>query len=338
MFLNKRKNGYWYAHYRDEDGRWRSVSTRAKTKSEASKFFSDLKSNLEHRKKKPSLPITSFIQRYTEYSEINHAINTTERIKVILEHFLGFVGDKMMNRITAQDIEEYKISRIKKGISPVTMNIELRTLKAFFGIAYKWQIIDRNPFENIGFMKLPEEKPEYFDKEQVKAILTAMGSRWLRDMTILSLTTGLRRAELVNLRWTDVDFTKSILHVRNSDSFTTKSRKERAIPLNTMALRVLKGQPPRSVYVFTKSDGTQYSKSYVSQHFKKAVRESKLDDRYSFHSLRHTFATNLLKAGVGVVEVQRLLGHSNISVTMGYSHIISAELTDAVNRIEMEMN
>lgn len=337
-FLNKRKNGYWYAHYRDEDGRWKSLSTRAKTKSEASKFFSNLKSNIEQSKKKPSQPLTAFIQQYLEYSEINHAANTTDRIRVVLEHFLEFIGETMMDRITPQMIEEYKIYRVKNIISPVTVNIELRSLKAFFNTALKWEVIERNPFNKVNFMRLPEEKPEYFNNAQVKALIGVMESRWLRDMTLLSLNTGMRRAELVNLRWTDIDFTKMILSVRNSDTFKTKSRKERAIPLNTLAIGILKGQPPRSDYVFSKANGTQYTKSYVSQIFKEAVRKANLDDRYSFHSLRHTFATNLLKSGVGVVEVQRLLGHSNISVTMGYSHIVSAELTDAVNRIVVDMN
>ena len=111
MFLRKRENGYYHAYYRETDGTWRSVSTKTRFKAQANQFFSDLKHNLANRTS--SLSIQAFKDRYLEYSAIHHAKLTQERVKYVLSKFVAFVGNKMMDKVIALDIESYKAFRLK---------------------------------------------------------------------------------------------------------------------------------------------------------------------------------------------------------------------------------
>jgi site-specific recombinase XerD len=335
MFLHKRSNGFYYAHFRNDTGKWQSVSTKTKLKTEANKFFSNLKHNLQ--RKKPSISFSEFKEQYLSYSKTNHSPNSTSRLTFVLKHFTSFIGDTLLDNITIQNIEIYKANRLK-DVSPVTVNIELRTLKAFFSQAVKWELLEKSPFHNLKLIRLPEQTPTYLSPTDVKTLLNATTTRWLRDIIIFALNTGMRRGELINLKWQDVDFLHSIVLVKNSETFKTKSRTERVIPLNSQALNVLKELPQRSEYVFTNTDFNKLIGKYVSECFREAVRDAGINPKLHFHSLRHSFATYLVQDGVSLYEVQKLLGHSNISVTQVYSHLQPETLHSTVNKITLQLN
>jgi site-specific recombinase XerD len=150
----------------------------------------------------------------------------------------------------------------------------------------------------------------------------------------------MRQGELVNLRWQDVDLHRKLIHIHSNATFKTKHGKRRTIPLNDVATQLLKSKAVHSVgeYVFTLS-GRQVKESWVSHKFKYYVYAARLkDDRLHFHSLRHTFASWLVQDGVSIYEVQKLLGHSNISVTQVYSHLQPEQLHDTVNKIKVSLN
>jgi site-specific recombinase XerD len=340
MFLHKRSNGFYYVHFRNESGRWQSVSTKSNVKTEANKFFSDLKRNLH--KKPVSIPFSTFKDQYLTYSKTNHSPGSTTRLTYVLQHFVEFIADPQLDKINTQTIEAYKAHRLGTispcVVSPVTVNIELRTLKALFSQAVKWGALERNPFDNLKLIRLPEQTPVHISPIDVKTLLNAITTRWLRDIILFALNTGMRRGELINMRWDDLDFNRSTVMVKNSETFKTKSRTERGIPLNPQALNILKELPKRSEYVFTNSDGNKLIGKYVSECFRQAVKDSGLNPQLHFHSLRHSFATFLVKDGVSLYEVQKLLGHSNISVTQVYSHLQPETLHNTVNKISLQLN
>ena len=138
MFLNKRSNGFYYINYLISEGKWKRISTQTTLKPEANKFFSEFKKNINQRKSPPLL--SEFVKQYIAYSVTNHAPGTTKRAEYVLTHFKTFIGEKYIDRITPQDIEAYKSQRLAK-VTPVTVNIELRTLKAAFGVAVDWELI-----------------------------------------------------------------------------------------------------------------------------------------------------------------------------------------------------
>ena len=155
----------------------------------------------------------------------------------------------------------------------------------------------------------------------------------------MALYTGMRLGELLNLQWCDVDLVSRVIHVRNSETFTTKTRKNRAIPMNDQLHALLcEMKDRRSSELVLHSQGKYLSPENVSKRFKGYIRRASLNDKLHFHSLRHTFASWLVQDGVSLYEVQKLLGHSNIAVTQVYSHLQPEGLHSTVNRITIPMN
>ena len=164
------------------------------------------------------------------------------------------------------------------------------------------------------------------------------GNRWLLDLVRFALGTGLRRGELLNLRWGDLDLLAGSVHVRNRDGFTTKSGQERVVPLAGAALAVVRelagarvGEDP-SAHVFTGVGGGPVNPDYLSKRFSHYRRLAGLPGQLHFHSLRHTYASRLVQSGASVYKVQALLGHSNVKTTQQYAHLTGQSLRSDVDR------
>ena len=148
--------------------------------------------------------------------------------------------------------------------------------------------------------------------------------------------TGLRRGEILNLKWSDIDFNRSLIHVESSDTFRTKAGKRRSLPMHDVVKQILlnRSVKTQSEFVFD-SGGSPIHGDWVTKLTKRCVRLAGLNPKLHFHSIRHTFATWLVQAGVSIYEVQKLLGHSSVSVTQVYSHLAASELQDAIGKISL---
>ena len=147
----------------------------------------------------------------------------------------------------------------------------------------------------------------------------------------------MRLGELLNMKWSWIDLKQKQITVQCSESFTTKNKKERIIPLNCTLQLILSNQFPKVVsilkdeYVFSKLRGIKLNENFVSKQFKKSLRAAKLDEKIHFHTLRHSFASLLVQRGVSLYVVKELLGHEALSTTQIYSHLQQQNLRDAVN-------
>jgi len=251
-----------------------------------------------------------------------------------LDKFYSYLGNVQVRKINPYQIDKFKMFSINK-VSPNTVNIYLRVLKASFNHTIRWGDISKNPFKGIEMIKVPERVPNYFKKDEFLKMMETIRERWLKDVVLFTLLTGLRRGEMVNLCWDDVDMERKLIHIQSNATFRTKAGKRRAIPLNGDALNVLHRRYEKRdcEYVFSNNGNKLYA-HWVTKKFRYYVRKSGLNQKLHFHSLRHTFATWLVKAGVSIYEVQKLLGHSNVTVTQVYSHLASDELHSAVARLQ----
>jgi len=150
----------------------------------------------------------------------------------------------------------------------------------------------------------------------------------MKEMIRVAVGTGLRRGELLNLQWGDVDLESGRLVVRNRDGFTAKNGRERTVPLRGDALetlRAMKEERPSldNDPVFVDASGDVPKPDRVSKRFKFYVRKAGLSDRdnLSFHSCRHTTGSWLSMQGVPLRVISEILGHSNTQVTEMYSHL-----------------
>jgi integrase len=335
MYLTRRSNGIYYLCFLNSIGKWQRVTTKAKNKIEAKIYFDEFKNNKSSCY--PSITLSQFFEKYLEYSKIHHASGTTKKAIIAIKFFVEYVGDKHLDKVTALDIEDFKAQRLKK-IKPVSVNIDLRTIKAIFGLAVRWQILEKNPFKYVRFVSIPQQRPIYLNREEMNMLLAAIPKQWFKNVVLFAVNTGLRRSEIANLKWDQVDFTHKLIDIKNTDNFYTKTGRERIVPLNIVAFEILESLPRRSEYVFVGEKGWKLDLMWISHLFKRAVIASGLNTKLHFHSLRHTFATWLVQNGVGIYEVQKLMGHTSITVTQVYSHLSGRELHNAVDRITVNLN
>jgi integrase len=158
----------------------------------------------------------------------------------------------------------------------------------------------------------------------------------LRYLFFFGFHTGMRQNEITNLQWDAVNFKDNVIRVQITDSFMTKSRRERVIPINNNLRELLVKLHSRSSskYVFTNPSGYKYHNDYISHQFKKAVRGAGLDDRIHFHDLRHDFASSLVQRGVSLYVVKDLLGHEDQTTTQIYAHLQNKNLHDAIGLLD----
>jgi integrase len=247
--------------------------------------------------------------------------------------------------MSPQHFDVYKTKRLtahkhgsKQTIAPVTVNIELGALRPCLNTAFRWKLIPSSPFAGQKLVSVPDQAPVFLSRNDFQRLLAMVAEEWLREIVVFALFTGLRRGELLNLRWNEVDLQRRVIYFQSNPTFPTKQGRKRVIPLNNTAFYLLQSKHGKDTlgYVFT-LNGKQVVDGRHTHAFKKAVRAAKLENgRLHFHSLRHTFASWLVQDGASLYEVQKLLGHSSSSVTEIYSHLQPEQMHSTVNRIDLD--
>lgn len=334
--LFKRNNGKYYVLY-VENGRKRWKSTRAGSKPAALKVLTNLEKLFSAEN--PPKTLHQFTQEFLDYARSTFAHRTWLIYSGALNNLESLAGNTQLTLLTPQHFDNYKTKRLEAKKSPVTVNIELRALKAAMNTALRWKYLEANPLGNVTQARVAETSPTYFTKQDFQGLLNAISEEWLRELVVFAALTGMRRGELVNLRWEDIDLKRKLIRIQSNPTFRTKQGKRRIIPMSDVVFSLLssKAQHIRCEYIFHLK-GFKVNDDYASKRFKSFVRKVGLDGKLHFHSLRHTFASWLVQDGVSLYEVQRLLGHSNSKVTQMYSHLEPEKLHSTVNRISVSTN
>ena len=291
--------------------------------------------NVDDIKPKKKVYLKTFIPEYLDYSQKHKAPKTQRMDRLALRNFLSFCGDRTLDSIYSKLIDgfiNHRLETVKKS----SVNIELRHLKSAFSKAQNWGYIERNPFKGVKLLKVPENKPKFFNQEQINQLLTVIDKEWFREIFLFAIHTGLRRGEIVNLKWHDVDFDKATFKVSQDGSFTTKSKREHVIPMNDTVFNLLISMKRSREYVFSNENGNKRDDDRLSKQFKYYLEKAGFDTIYSFHSTRHTFASNLVQKGVSLYIVSKLLGHSDIKTTEIYAHLSPETYQDVVRLLDKE--
>lgn len=316
MNLWKRSTGVWYILYY-QDGIRHQHSTKTKNHRKALVYLSNFE---KHINKPTNITLSAFIERLLKYSQVNKSAKSAENGKRALNWFFNINGNKALTAITVGDVEYFKAIRLKT-VSKTTVNIDLRTCRAAMNVAVKWGYLEANPFTHAPQRRLPEKERAYLTSGEIKQLLQAINQSWLYNIVVFALNTGMRRGEIINLLWTDVDVNKRIIDIRNNDYFHVKGGKNRKIPINETVSQLLPELHQNSKYVFPNQSKDRICPRYLTRRFKLMILRAGLNSEIHFHHLRHTFATMMIQRGVPIYEVQQLLGHSRVTTTQIYSHL-----------------
>ncbi len=330
--LYKRSNGIFYLKYFDEPGSEKRISTKVKTKREALSFISRFKKQLEAKSTAIVIKYDTAKEKYLQYCKINYSKKYHTIMKETLDNFGNTIGNIEVKRIIKDDCQLFISEKYKTA--KYSAHQQFRNLRTFFNWCIANDYLETSPTAKIKPPKLPEKKPVWINENEFLEILNKETKEELKDIYSLLFYTGLRANELLSLEWDNIDLENRMIHLRNTSSFTTKSGAERDLPLNDKAYQIIQRQKTRfkGGYLF-KKNSVKYRVEYVSKQFKKAVREARLNEKIHLHSLRHSFASNLIKKGEPIYNVSKLLGHSKISTTEIYSHLRVEDLRETINQI-----
>lgn len=333
MFLSKLSSGIYHIYYVQSNGKKTKVSAKTKIKSEALKFMVSLQRQLEENEKKSNLieiKLKRFIFEYLKTAETALTDKTMECYKCTLKSFLNFTGDVDLLEINVQKVQRYLHNKVVKS-SVYQARKDRICLSSAFNWAVKNSYLESNPCEDIPQFRIPEKQPFYYSYTDYDNLLNVIDNQDIKDIVVFAVNTGLRQMELLKLQWAQIDFENKYVILDNR-LHLTKGKRVRTIPLNSKALEVLKSRyvntTSKNVFLFQDHVMTQ---DFISRQFKKYVISAKLNNKLNFHSLRHTFATWLVKKGAPIYEVSKLLGHANIKTTEIYSHINPEDLRGSID-------
>jgi integrase len=334
MFLSKTRSGIYYLYYTDNNGRRQKRSTKARHKSEALKFLTTFK--IEREEKRKPILFSALVAKFVQTSKTNLRDSTISLYERARDVFIQIFGDMTIDKIGVYHWDMYKAIRLKK-VSPITVNIELRNLRSLMNKAFRWGLVVKNPLSLQPICFVPEKYPVYFTHDEFKVFYNTIPEQWFKDFVLFAVLTGMRRSELTNLLWKDIDVENKIVQIQSSPTFRTKSGKKRVLPLHDLLLPLVvnaKDHDPEEL-IF-KYEGRKILGNHITHKLKYVLKKSGIQKKgLHFHSLRHTFASWLVQNGAAIYEVQRLMGHSTIAVTEIYAHLQPMQLHDAVNRLDL---
>ena len=303
-----------------------------------------------------------------DYAKTNVTAKTFERYAEIARlHLVPNLGHYALSKLHPLHIVAYYTSALQTGrrdgrggLSAQTVTHHHRVLHGALQQAVKWQLLARNPADAVEPPRSQRKEMCALDEPETARLLNAAKGTRLYMPILLAVTTGMRRGEILGLRWQDLDLTTSMLSVRQSleqtkarvafkQPKTVKGRRVIALPQITVEAlhehkkeqakqRLLLGPDYRDHgLVLANVDGTPWAPNSFTSSYRSLVARLGLA-QIRFHDLRHTHATQLLRQGVHPKVVSERLGHSSIGITLDvYSHVLPGMQEDAARRIDVAL-
>jgi integrase len=316
----------------------------------------------QQAKKDEAATLSTFIEQDYASWVTTHLKSGQEALRVLKTDF-GFLAQRRMDQITPWDIQKWSAEQLKKTkpLTPSTINRRVATLKSVLSKAKEWGFISSNPLAGMKRLKVDNVgRIRYLTDDEERRLRFALEKRqeqqraerdnynaWrtqrhakplpihnerftdhLMPMVLLALNTGMRRGELFDLQWQDVNAQEHYLTVAGA---TAKSQQSRHLPLNNEALSVLQDWSSSSVKKGLVFPSPRTGKRFdnINSAWDNLMKESHLSD-FRFHDLRHSFASKLVMRGVDLYTVKELMGHANIEVTQRYAHFAPEHKGSAV--------
>lgn len=263
------------------------------------------------------------------------ATNTTKATYIcILEDFIKSIKADTVSDLDILMIDNFIDTLSLKSYKPKTIKNKIVVIRSFIKFLYSKNLIDIRP-EAIEIPRTVEVEANFLDEEEQFALIKS--ARNLRDkaliMTILS--SGLRASEILNLKEDDL-YRRSLIVSRGKGG---KPRVTFIDPLTEKSIREYHHKREvDSVFVFTNSFGKPLSRQYLSRMISETAIRAGIKKRVSAHTLRHSFATNMLRKGARIEDVQPLMGHSNISTTRLYMHFTNEYLRERYDMFNKDID
>ncbi len=325
------RNQTWWAYLVTPSGEKIRRSTKTQDKKEAQKVHDLLRAKLIESPKsfvKGQVTLSQAAERWIE--ETTHKA-THERDKRVLAFFCAKLGNVRLCELTNEQIRQtIKLKQGKRG----TINCYLAILRAVLRRAERvWEVADRVPA--VRLLPDTQRRIRYLTTSEAQALLRELPEH-LHDMVAFSLMTGLRKANVVNLRWEQVDLQRGMAWIHPDQS---KNKRAIGVPLNRQAIQLLQTRWEKNqkslawVFYYRDSKITQVN----TKAFRAALKRAGIKD-FRWHDLRHTFASWHIQAGTPPHVLQELGGWSSYEMVRRYAHLSSNHLQGYASQISLDVN
>ena len=374
----KRKDGRWVGSLNLgwEDGKRKRRHFYAATAAEVRDELLKARSDQSH-----GLPVASERQTVAKFLEdwLEHTLKARAKPRsfesfttIVNKHIVPALGRTRLDKLTPQQVQALLEKKRKpyetktksgktvekNGLSPQSIASIRTVLRSALSQAVKWGMIGRNVAMLIDPPRIPRPQAHAIELDGARKLLEVARGNRFEAIFVLALTLGLRRGEILGLRWSDVDFEKSAVRVNQAlqrvggrlqvtEVKTQRSRRVVAIPESVVrALKTRRAQQAQdrllagpewkdSDLAFTNPTGGPLEPITLHRDFKRLLQTAELSTKTRFHDLRHTAASLLLAEGVHLRMIMELLGHSSISLTANtYAHVMPAAMRDVADRME----
>lgn len=301
-----------------------------------------------------------WLQAWMEQKRPQLSAKTFERYEGIVRlHLLPAIGTVPLRRLHPHHVRSLHARLLEAGLHPRTVLHVHRVLHTALEDAVRQEVLARNVCDAVRPPRVPAREVTVPSEEELSRLLRAVRGTRLEVPVLLAALCGLRRGEVLALRWEDVDFERGLLQVRRSLETTclglqlkdTKTGRARAVAVPAQVLQVLRAHRRRQVeerlrageawqdhgLVVCGPDGGPVHPDTLSWEFLRAARSLGL--RTSFHGLRHAHASHLLRAGADVRTLAARLGHSTPTLTLNtYGHLVPGAQEELVRRLEQQLD
>lgn len=286
---------------------------------------------------------TNIIKDYMRYLKLerNYSSNTLEAYRRDLHYLLRFLKSKELGMLDVklEDLEEFSAELHDIGVTARSQARILSGIRSFYRFLLIEDYLQDDPTELLPSPQVGEYLPEYLSVEEVDRLEEAIDlEKWegQRNKTIIEVlfSCGLRVTELVNLKMSDIFEEDKYIRVLG------KGSKERLVPISETALQqlhywymdrnLMKIKPGEEDYVFLNRRGAHLTRTMILIMIKDAAKVAGIKKTISPHTLRHSFATALLKGGADLRIIQALLGHENLGTTEIYTHLETSDLRNEI--------
>jgi len=333
-----RRGQVWWMSFIYKGKRYRK-STETGDKKLAQRIYDKIKGEVAEGRWFERLPgeektFREIMEKYLkEYSVRNKALKSHIRDKSLANHLINFFGDYTLNEITPKLISEYKTKRREEGSAPKTINNELILMNHAYNLAIReWEWCKENPVNKVSKEKFNNLIERWMTFEEEEKLLS-VSPKWLREILILGIETGLRQSELLNLQWPQVDFFRKTITILEQ-----KNKGKDTLPLNERALEILRARAKirhiKSNYVFYNENGNRIDARNLLRAFYSATKKAGLQNLRWHDATRHTFATRLVQGGVDIYTVQKLGRWKTISMVQRYAHHYPESLRPGVEVLD----
>jgi len=327
MGVRKENGPYYYTNYHNEYGVQRHISLKTANKQVALKRYQELIRRRDAAKEKLPLHITwdAFKCKLFRHISIDKAPVTISGIKLSCRYLDEVKKIKFLQDITPELLQRYKEHLIGKGLRNVTINGHLKYIKAAMRLGEKWEFVPKRDWSIVSKLKAPRGRVDFHTPEEINQILAVCPNDMWRIVVLLGADAGLRRAEMMNLKWEDIDFNNNQLYIAPN-----KTVYHRIIPMTHVLRNALEKAKIGAINEFVVNIESSPSRSVdaLSTYYHMFIKEAGINS--FLHKLRHTFASQLVQNGVELYTVSQLLGHRSIQKTEIYAHLVPQTLHRAV--------